>query len=450
MSPSPAEASVAGDKGEATTDGRTDLHSSHGKPAGPSLARNRRNDREARQLFLSLMNPDTREDPFDTLAHIRELGESFRLTPNVWVLSRYADVRTALFDSDLMPQTPEGTKPPADVDHRRERFESQMLPFRTGQPHASRRKAVREAFRPEPLEMLSGAIDELLKGLQAPDREFEVMSSVITPIVDLISSRLLGAAAEQASHLRTLMVREVSELTGDLRPRSQSAPTQVATPADSGWWAAVDMATRFLRNAAFSTPSAPTVATTLAGSIELGEIDGETDAVAQMLTVTGGIVESLHSALGSIARRVLERPGQLDPSDQLGLSAFCEESFRMDVPNLYQVRRTMTRPTKLPVSAKPGDLIILLTAAANRDPRRYDRPETFDPERYLIGPPDHLSFGIGPHFCLGRQVAKISAEKVATWCATRLEDREVAAVAYAARPRIRGITELIVAASKPH
>ena len=53
-----------------------------------------------------------------------------------------------------------------------------------------------------------------------------------------------------------------------------------------------------------------------------------------------------------------------------------------------------------------GAPVLLLFAAANRDPRHYDDPGTFDLNRNLS---DHLAFGIGIHFCLGTPLSRLEA-----------------------------------------
>jgi cytochrome P450 len=58
------------------------------------------------------------------------------------------------------------------------------------------------------------------------------------------------------------------------------------------------------------------------------------------------------------------------------------------------------------VPVAPGAEIAILIGAANRDPRRYGDPDRFDPSRTDISP---LSFGAGPHFCVGSILARTEA-----------------------------------------
>jgi cytochrome P450 len=56
-----------------------------------------------------------------------------------------------------------------------------------------------------------------------------------------------------------------------------------------------------------------------------------------------------------------------------------------------------------------GEKVLLLFAAANRDPRRWDRPDTFDVRRRATG---HMTFGTGIHGCVGQAVARLESEAI--------------------------------------
>jgi cytochrome P450 len=60
----------------------------------------------------------------------------------------------------------------------------------------------------------------------------------------------------------------------------------------------------------------------------------------------------------------------------------------------------------VPVPNAPESEVILLLAAANRDPRRFTDPEVFEPLSPDNAP---LSFGAGGHFCLGAALARLEA-----------------------------------------
>ncbi len=61
------------------------------------------------------------------------------------------------------------------------------------------------------------------------------------------------------------------------------------------------------------------------------------------------------------------------------------------------------------VSLKAGDQVQLMTPASGHDPKVFDNPEVFDPKREG---PAHLSFAIGPHFCLGAHLARLELDTI--------------------------------------
>ncbi|MFF2656760.1 cytochrome P450 [Kitasatospora sp. NPDC058032] len=96
------------------------------------------------------------------------------------------------------------------------------------------------------------------------------------------------------------------------------------------------------------------------------------------------------------------RTGAFDPA------LFVDEVLRYDSP-VQLTSRISTAPdlTVAGVPAPTGTVVLTLLGAANHDPARYPRPDRFDPTRTDSQP---LSFGGGPHFCLGSQLARLEGE----------------------------------------
>jgi cytochrome P450 len=87
---------------------------------------------------------------------------------------------------------------------------------------------------------------------------------------------------------------------------------------------------------------------------------------------------------------------------------FVHEALRMVTPVTY-MRRTATRDTELggqPIAE--GDKVVMYYPAANHDPAKFANPHKFDIHR--ANAKEHLSFGNGPHVCLGQRVANMQLE----------------------------------------
>ncbi|KAH0999846.1 hypothetical protein HUJ04_005336 [Dendroctonus ponderosae] len=76
------------------------------------------------------------------------------------------------------------------------------------------------------------------------------------------------------------------------------------------------------------------------------------------------------------------------------------------------------RPDEKPVHLKPGDVLMLPMMGLHRDPRYYENPEKFDPERFSdenkdkIRPYTYIPFGSGPRNCIGSRFAILEAKAV--------------------------------------
>jgi cytochrome P450 len=75
------------------------------------------------------------------------------------------------------------------------------------------------------------------------------------------------------------------------------------------------------------------------------------------------------------------------------------------------------------VTIPAGELILVSTGAANRDPSRFADPETFDAARC---PKGHLGFSHGPHRCLGAELGRLETTVALERFFRRFPDAELA------------------------
>ncbi|GAA0674312.1 hypothetical protein GCM10009548_50030 [Streptomyces malaysiensis subsp. malaysiensis] len=100
-----------------------------------------------------------------------------------------------------------------------------------------------------------------------------------------------------------------------------------------------------------------------------------------------------------LRRRVADRPG--------AAKAMVEEVLRFDPPLHFRTRVALSDIEIAGRVVPRGATLVLLLAAANRDPRRFDSPDVFDLDRRNNR---HLGFGLGLHACLGAALARSEGE----------------------------------------
>ncbi|CNK76775.1 cytochrome P450 [Mycobacterium tuberculosis] len=90
-----------------------------------------------------------------------------------------------------------------------------------------------------------------------------------------------------------------------------------------------------------------------------------------------------------------------------------------------------------------GDTMLVLLAAAQRDPAEYDRPDTFDPDRETLR---HLGFGVGAHYCLGAPLARLEASVALSAATARFPNARLdGEPQYKTNVTLRGMSTLSVA-----
>ncbi|WP_235834248.1 cytochrome P450 [Actinomadura logoneensis] len=147
------------------------------------------------------------------------------------------------------------------------------------------------------------------------------------------------------------------------------------------------------------TPGEDIMSRMLAGGLTRPEFENMffLFAVAGNETLRNGIPGGLLTLLQhpDEFRRLRDDPSLLDTA--------VEEILRF-WPPVMDFRRTATRDLTLAGrTIRAGEKVVVYHASANRDPAVFPDPDRFDITRT---PNDHVSFGFGPHFCLGAHLAR--------------------------------------------
>jgi cytochrome P450 len=136
---------------------------------------------------------------------------------------------------------------------------------------------------------------------------------------------------------------------------------------------------------------------------------GEILAMCFLLLIAG--FETTVNLIGNAVLALLDNPEQWAAlcADPAGMAPRAvEEALRFDPP-VQRAIRVAREPLELegkPVAA--GQFMVALIGGANRDPRAYDHPATFDIHRDNTVA-EHLAFSSGIHYCLGQPLARLEA-----------------------------------------
>jgi cytochrome P450 family 150 subfamily A5 len=137
-----------------------------------------------------------------------------------------------------------------------------------------------------------------------------------------------------------------------------------------------------------------------------GSIPDVADVVRVATNVFSAGQETTVRLLGTALKVLAERPDiqQLLRAEPDRIPNFVEEALRIDGPVKGDFRLSRVTTTVGGVDIPPGAMLMILQGAANRDPRRFEEPDTFDPARKNAR--QHLAFGRGIHTCPGAPLAR--------------------------------------------
>jgi cytochrome P450 family 150 subfamily A5 len=137
-----------------------------------------------------------------------------------------------------------------------------------------------------------------------------------------------------------------------------------------------------------------------------GSVPDVDDVVRVATNVFSAGQETTVRLLGTALRVIADRPDiqRALRRDRSLISNFIEEALRIESPVKGDFRLSRFPTTVGETGLAAGTTVMVLNGAANRDPRRFEHPDTFDPARKNAR--QHLAFGRGIHSCPGAPLAR--------------------------------------------
>ncbi len=156
---------------------------------------------------------------------------------------------------------------------------------------------------------------------------------------------------------------------------------------------------------------------------DAGKVSEDEAALMVRSFLSAGLDTTVH-ALGNAIHCCACNPDQwrLLREDPTRARAAFEEVIRYEGPVQTFFRTTTKEVDVAGVPLEAGQKVLLFLAAANRDPRKWERADRFEIQRNTLG---HVGFGNGIHACVGQTVARMEGEIVLSALARRVESIEL-------------------------
>jgi cholest-4-en-3-one 26-monooxygenase len=345
---------------------------------------------------------------------------------DLWVLTRYEDVAYVSKHQDIFTSA-EGVRPgtPAKIGLIDE-----------GEPrHAQLRRLINRGFTPRMVSRLEESFLQITT--EAIDRvaaagECDFVEDIAVPLPLKLIAEMMGIARADYDHFHrwsdqmiaadgskdpAVMARagaafvEYSQYVGQIIEHRRREPREdlvsILTGAKDG-----GLLKQFVQEA----PQA-------FGEDSTGLANDELLMLLTILLVAGN--ETTRNAISGGMQLLIENPGERrklidDPSL---IPSAVEEMVRMVSPVHSFSRKLLQDVTLRGQSIRRGQQVLMIYPSSNRDEAVYDEPDRFRVDRN----PQHLGFGIGTHFCLGANLARMEMRVAFRELLRRLPDMEYAA-----------------------
>lgn len=369
-------------------------------------------------------------DPYPAYAWLREHAPVHRTAlpsgVEAWLVTRYADARQALADQRLSKNPvhhSEAAHGKGKVGIPGERSANLMTHLLNIDPpdHTRLRRLVSKAFTPRRVAEFAPRVQELTDRLIdgfAARGEADLIHEFAFPLPIYAICDMLGVPPEDQDDFRDwagMMIRHGGGPRGGVarsvkRMRTYLAELIHRKREDLG----DDLISGLIR------------------ASDHGEHLTENEAAAMAFILLFAGFETTVNLIGNGTYALLRNPGErerlqraLAAGDESLLETGVEELLRYDGPVELATWRFATRDLTIGGQRiAEGDPVLVVLAAADRDPERFAEPDTLDLAR---SDNQHLGYGHGIHYCLGAPLARLEGRTALATLLRRLPDLRLSA-----------------------
>lgn len=368
-------------------------------------------------------------DPYPTYAWLREHSPVHRTAlpsgVEAWLVTRYADARQALADQRLS-KNPAHHAEPANAKGKTgipgERKAELMTHLLNIDPpdHTRLRRLVSKAFTPRRVAEFAPRVQALTDDLIArfaARGEADLIHEFAFPLPIYAICEMLGVPREDQDDFRDwagLMIRHGGGPRGGVARSVRQMRTYLGELIhrkrdDLG----DDLISDLIR------------------ASDHGDHLTEAEATAMAFILLFAGFETTVNLIGNGVHSLFMNPDQrerlqasLAAGERALLETGVEELLRYDGPVELATWRFATEPLILGgQKVAAGDPVLVVLAAADRDPARFADPDTLDLAR---ADNQHLGYGHGIHYCLGAPLARLEGQTALATLLLRLPDLELA------------------------
>ncbi len=369
------------------------------------------NQQDELGFVFDVFDPAFRADPYPTYHWMRKHAPCYRHPLGFVVLTRHSDCRQVLrhphASADRRSYAPFDFWLASGIDYLVRYAEQgiRYMPFLFKDPpdHTRLRRIVAGGFEARQLASLRSLIEEIAsEQLERFEQEGgDFVDTVCRPLPVRVIARLIGippADEEQVCEWSDVLAQDL-EPSLNMDQERLTRQTQAVEAFASYLEGLVQQRIRQPRQ---------DLASRVKDALQAGECSID-EAIATLMLLAAAGHETTRHLLANAVYALASHPHQWEllKSAQVSPRQAVEETLRFDTPVQMLFRRMLGPVETTEGLLQAGSDVLVVAASANRDDSVFSDPDRFDLSRE---PGPVLSFGSGPHHCLGSHLARLEAE----------------------------------------